>query len=66
MYDRDRQLEIESARVTDLIDQVTGTTAAERRAAIDQRINAQLAALGRDSFKPFIPSPVASVNEVAA
>jgi hypothetical protein len=53
---REDQLRIESRRLEAAIDAATGQTAAERRAALDRRIAERLAAVGRDHYRPHVPS----------
>lgn len=59
------QLARESESLTRMIDKACGTSAAERRAALDQRIADRLAAIGKSHYRPH-PLAVALPSEVLA
>ncbi len=54
-------LERSSCDLTAEIDRLTGTTAGDRRAALDLRIATRLAAMAIDSFGPLHAAPRAAV-----
>ena len=54
---RERMIAASSARFDDFIDELTGTSREQRRAALNERIDGAAMRLGRERMKPKVLTP---------